>query len=209
MILPFRARRAVFWCLGTERIVAAALSRGEREPLLEGCAASYAAPLPGACFAAGVLEVSWTLEAHGEVHVAALAAPYCRVEEGGPQIGGSSAWRRRRDAGEETAAGERVGVVRGARGLRACADETAVAQAAALFRQGRLRLVALDCEQCALASLADALGSSDADAARRQALSAVAVMPEAETAAAALGDDLAVPVGLALAWFAGGRGRAR
>lgn len=210
MFVSLRARRAVFWCLGPDRIVAALVSRGEREPLLEACAASYAARLPGACFAPGVLEVAMVLECRREAHVAALAAPYCRVEpldEGPPSRRGP--WRRFRAPRGSAMPGERVGVVSGADGFRVRAEENAVAEAAALFRHAGLGLVALDCEACAIASLADALAASDPEAARRQVLSAVAVVPEAEAAAEALGEDLAVPVGLALAWFAGGGGRAR
>lgn len=210
MLVSLRARRAVFWCLGPDRIVAAVLSRGEREPLLEACAGSYAARLPGACFAPGVLEVAMVLECRREAHVAALAAGYCRLEQPGeaPTSRRRGPWRRFRAARDADAAGERVGVVSGADGVRVRADEKAVAEAAALFRDARLRLVALDGEPCALASLADVLGAADPLAARRQALSAVAVTPEAEAAAEALGDDLAVPLGLALAWFGGG-GHAR
>jgi hypothetical protein len=89
--------------------------------------------------------------------------------------------------------------------MRVWADENVVREASSLFRRARLHLLALDCEPCALASLAAALGSGNADGARRQHLSAVAVLPESETAAEALGGDLAVPVGLAVAWFGGGR----
>jgi len=210
MFVSLRARRAVFWCLGPDRIVAAVLSRGEREPLLEACAGSYAAKLPGACFAPGVLEVAMVLECRREAHVAALSEGYCRLEQSGETapFRRRGPWRRFRAAGEAGGEGGRVGVVSGADGVRVRADERAVAEAAALFRNARLRLVALDCEPCALASLAEVLGTSDPLAARSQALSAVAVTPEAETAAEALGDDLAVPVGLALAWFGGG-GHAR
>lgn len=204
-----RQRRAVFWCLGSDRIVAASLSRGEREPLLEACAASYAAALPGACFAAGVLEVALVLDGLRDPHVAALAAPFCRMEQTPDTVFRRSVWRSRRTVRHAAAPGERAGRVRGAEGLRVTADEQAVVQAAGLFRHGGLRLAALDCEPCALASLAEALGAADVDTARRQALSAVAVLPEAEAAAEALGEDLAVPLGLALSWFVAGGGRAR
>lgn len=212
MIVSLRARRAVFWFLGPDRLVAAVLSRGEREPLLEACAASYAPALPGTCFAPGLLEVARLLECRREAQVAALASVWCRVEDADP-AGPSprrSPWRRFRSPRAEAGApGERVGVVSGADGLRVWADERAVGEAAALFREAGLRLLALDGEACAIASLADALATDDAQCVRRQALSAVAVMPEADAAAEALGEDLAVPVGLALAWFAGGSRRAR
>lgn len=209
MFTSLRTRRAVFWFLGPDRIVAAILSRGEREPLLEGCAASYASALPGACFAPGLLDVAVVLDARRETHVAALGAAYCRVEQDTREAPRRGPWRRLRSVREDAPSGQRVGVVRGADGLRVWADEVAVAQAAALYRSCRLRLVALDCEHCALASLADVLGTADVAAARRQALSAVAVLPEAESAAEALGEDLAVPIGMAMAWLDAGGGRAR
>ena len=210
MIVSLRTRRAVFWFLGPDRIVAAALSRGDREPLLEACAASYAAALPGTCFAPGLLDVAIALDCRRESHVAALGAAFCRVEEADDAPARRGPWRRFRRPREGESPGQRVGVVSGADGLRVRADEAAVSQAAALFRGARLRLVALDCEPCALGSLAEMLGAPDVEAAHRQALSAVAVVPEAEAAAVALGEDLAVPVGLALAWFqAAGGGRAR
>ena len=48
MISALRTRRATFWYLAPDRIVAAVLSRSEREPVLEACAASYSPPVPGA-----------------------------------------------------------------------------------------------------------------------------------------------------------------
>ena len=210
MVVSLRTRRAVFWSLGPDRIVAAVLSRGEREPLLEACAASYAAALPGACFAPGLLELAMVLEAGRDAHVAALGAVHCRVEQDAAAPSRRGPWRRLRSSPRaEAPSGQRVGVVSGAEGVRVQADENAVAQAAGLYRSCRLRLVALDCEPCALASLVDVLGAGDVQAARRQALSAVAVLPTAETAAEALGEDLAVPIGLALAWFQVGGGGAR
>jgi hypothetical protein len=203
MLSSLRARRAVFWYLGPDRIVAALVSRAEREPVLEACAASYSAPVAGSRFAPGVVEVAWVLGCDKLVHVAALASSFCRVEA--CDIDAAPAARRRRGSStirdSEGVAIERRGAVSGAEGLRVWADEGAVAQAAALFRRARLHLIALDCEPCALASLSEVLGSGDAEAARRQHLSAVAVLPESESAAEALGDDLAVPVGLAVAWF--------
>jgi hypothetical protein len=234
MISTLRTRRAAFWYLAPDRIVAAVLSRSEREPVLEACAASYSPPVAGAVFASGVVEVAWVLGCERYVHVAALAAGFCRMEAAPPDPERRRR-RARRAAGSDArhAAGlpdalamqavrespasiaegahpaadrcERRGAVSGGAGVRVWADEGAVAQAAGLFRRAQLRLLALDCEPCALASLADALGSGDVEGARRQHLSAVSVLPESETAAEALGEDLAVPVGLAVAWFGGGR----
>lgn len=242
MLSTLRSRRAAFWYLAPDRIVAAVVSRSDREPVLEACAASYSPPLAGACFAPGVVEVSWVLGCERLPHVAALAGSFCRIEEcaderprrrsplmrairGGRRGAGASAGVTGAAAPEAmgvgaaapdtTAAGlaasvparvERRGTVRDAdRRLRVFAEEQAVEQAAALFRRARLSLVALDCEPCALASLSDALGTADADGARRQHLSAVAVAPETENVAEALGEDLAVPLGLAVAWFGVGR----
>jgi hypothetical protein len=235
MISTLRTRRAAFWYLAPDRIVAAVLSRSEREPVLEACAASYSPPVAGALFASGVVEVAWVLGCERYVHVAALAAGFCRMEAvpveearsrrrtrrgGSPDarpaggLPGALAVQSVSESSASLAAGapvpcadrrERRGAVSGAAGVRVWADEAAVAQVANLFRRAQLRLLALDCEPCALASLADALGSGDAEGARRQHLSAVSVLPESETAAEALGEDLAVPVGLAVAWFGGGR----
>ncbi len=237
MISALRTRRAAFWYLAPDRIVAAVLSRSEREPVLEACAASYSPPVDGAVFAAGVVEVAWVLGCERFVHVAALASGFCRVEAAPPEVGISRRRSRRRSmagaaahdaaaipdslaaavvreaaAAQEVPVGgssrdkpQRRGAVTGGSGVRVWADEGAVAQAASLFRRAQLRLIALDCEPCALASLADALGTSDAEGARRQHLAAVSVLPESESAADALGEDLAVPVGLAVAWFGAGR----
>jgi hypothetical protein len=216
MLSALRTRRAAFWYLGPDRIVAAVVSRTRREPVLEACAASYSAPVAGGCFAPGVIEVAWVLGCERLVHVAALASTFCRVEARETEPGVKQPRGRRSrtgDAADEAVLGvsaaegvrRRRGAVSGADGVGVWAEESAVAEASALFRRARLHLLALDCEPCALASLADALGSSDADGARRQHLSAVAILPESESAAEALGDDLAVPVGLAVAWFGGGR----
>jgi hypothetical protein len=236
MISALRTRRAAFWYLAPDRIVAAVLSRSEREPVLEACAASYSPPVAGAVFAAGVVEVAWVLGCERYVHVAALATGFCRVEAAPPEAVHPRRRSRSRarhgalqaevpsaealaaaavrdvapsrdssPASPADARRERRGAVTGGAGVRVWADEGAVAQAASLFRRAQLRLIALDCEPCALASLADALGTGDAEGARRQHLAAVSVLPESETAAEALGDDLAVPVGLAVAWFGGGR----
>lgn len=208
MLSRLRTRRAIFWYLAPDRIVAAVVARSEREPVLEACAASYSPPLAGSCFAPGVLEVAWVLGANRHRHVAALAATFCCMEEVDDEA--AEATLRRRGEGraaeaEGHAGFGRCGAVSGAASVRVRADEHAVVEAASLFRRARLNLAALDCEPCAMASLAEALGIADADAARRQHLSAVVVSADAEGAAEALGDDLAIPVGLAIAWFGSGR----
>jgi len=202
-----RARRAVFWYLACDRIVAAVVSRAEREPVLESCAASYASAVSGSFFAPGMLEIAWVLGCEKDAHVAALASSFCRVEAAGdacPEVAGEDD----DEPAVETVRGERLAALSGSKdAVRIWARENAVAQAAALFRRARLNLVALDCEPCALTSLADALGARDGDGARRQHLSAVTVLPDCEGAAEAIGDDLAVPVGLAVAWLGVHRAR--
>jgi len=240
MLSTLRTRRAAFWYLAPDRIVAAVVSRTRREPVLEACAASYSAPVAGSSFAPGVIEVAWVLGCERMVHIAALAAPFCRVDAVEAEQSRRSRWRSQvpepllssradptasvgcslavdrdavagsslvlvADSPGAAAANQRRGVIVGADGFGVWADEDAVKEAASLFRRARLHLLALDCEACALASLADALGTGDTDDARRQHLSAVAIVPESESAAEALGDDLAVPVGLAVAWFGAGR----
>lgn len=174
--------------------MAAVVSRSDREPILEACAASFAAPVAGACFASGVLEVAWVLGCEKERHIAALSASLCTVE---PQP--SDAF----EVGHPPPVSERLreGAIVGGDGLRVLARESVVEEAASLFVRAGLKLLALDCEACAVASLAQVLGSKDEADARRQHLAAVAVTPDSEGAAEALGEDLAVPVGLAVAWF--------
>jgi|GEM_PF-1673801 len=260
MFASLRAGRATFWYLAADRLVAAVIVRTADEPLLEACAASYASSGQPALFAPGIVELAWLLGADRFGHVAALAAPFCTID----QIDQAAATGRQTGAGPsshavdamvadrvdgfgasggmpaaavaEPTAAERVAIVRDAPGasgrasspgLRVRAQLRAVSQAQGLFRRARLRLLALDCEACALVTLADTLGVSAPDqghlypssaqpASRQplvgqsrsaQPLAAVSVSPEAETAAHALGDDLAVPVGLALAWFGAHRAR--
>lgn len=211
MLSSLRIRRLVFWHLAPDRIVAAVVSRTDGEPLLEACAASYAPPVAGACFAPGVIEVSWVLGCRGEGHVAALGEAFCRLEEAA--VAAPSRPGRGRRAGEaarraaDAAAGDGfvVSAVRGDESRVVVAERRAVEEAASLFRRARLSLLALDCEGLALAGLADTLGAPDADTARRQHLAAVAVAPDAERTVEALGDDLAVPVALAVGWFGAGR----
>ncbi|HXC51030.1 MAG TPA: hypothetical protein VN634_09125 [Candidatus Limnocylindrales bacterium] len=218
MITSLRTRRAVFWYLAPDRIVAAVVSRAEREPVLEACAASYAPPVAGSCFAPGVIEVAWVLGCERDPHIAALAAPFCRVDSaasGQAPVDDDLECEEAENVEPNARYGEalpqraeRLAAVTGAQdGTRVWAQEGAVAQAAAVFRRARLRLIALDCEPCVLLSLSAALGTGDVLGARRQHLSAVSVLPESEAAAEALGEDLAVPVGLAVSWFGAGRAR--
>ncbi|HYC54315.1 MAG TPA: hypothetical protein VEL28_05180 [Candidatus Binatia bacterium] len=197
MISALKPRRATFWYLAPDRLVAAVLLRTSEEPLLEACAASYAHGGAECLFAPGVVELSWVLGAERIGHVAALAASLCAV--------------RAQDDDAVLDADDAAAVrVSGASELRVHARAQAVTQAHALFRRARLRLLGLDCEPCALSTLAEVLGTGDelsphgadlGNGRRHQPLSAVSIRPDAEKAAHALGEDLAVPVGLALAWF--------
>lgn len=236
-----RAGRATFWYLAADRLVAAVIARTSDEPLLEACAASYAQAGQPSLFAPGVVELAWLLGADRFGHVAALASPYCSLDpdddgdadtgaaslvaDGADCFAASGADRHGAAATALAGADERIAAVRGGSGRRVRAQLRAVSQAQALFRRARLRLLALDCEACALVTLAETLGTSAAgsgpafgqgssravacagDDSLRQPLAAVSVSPEAERAAHALGDDLAVPVGLALAWFGAARAR--
>ena len=185
--------------------------------------ASFAPPLGGSRFAPGLLELAQCLDALAYPHVAALAAGLCRVESVAEDAAGGDASLVRGAADAAAPAWMRaVGApappvpvaafprqvaarVAGGEGLTARADEEAVFGAANLFRNARLRLAALDCEPCALVSLAEALGAADEATSRRQALASVGVAADCERAAGALAADLAVPIGLAHAWLRGGR----
>jgi len=260
MFASRRAGRATFWYLAADRLVAAVIARTSDEPLLEACAASYAQRGPACLFAPGIVELAWLLGAEQFGHVAALAAPFCTIDAPGNN-GAGSGTNLTPSCGEPIVADgfggagaaanapnaqERVATIRGIHrgsgnpasarytGLRVRAQLQAVSRAQGLFRRARLRLLALDCEACALVTLADTLGTSSpalwpdaivsslgatagataalgaqatAAAVSPQPLAAVSVSPEAERAAHALGDDLAVPVGLALAWFGAPRAR--
>ncbi len=246
MFASLRAGRATFWYLAADRLVAAVIVRTADEPLLEACAASYAHGGPPSLFAPGIVELAWLLGADRFGHVAALAAPFCTIDRAGETRvrRGSAAASPVGETmvadggavvadGAEPTAAERVANIKVAAGdsansgLRVRAQLRAVSQAQGLFRRAGLRLLALDCEACALVTLADTLGASSpslvpspgssahsslrqspgAQLASPQPLAAVSVSPEAERAAHALGDDLAVPVGLALAWFGARRAR--
>jgi hypothetical protein len=196
-----RRGRTAFWLLAPRRLVAAVLEPTADEPLLVSCATLALDEAPcGSDFAPGLLETATAAAALGLPQVAALDRAWCRIA-------------RRRGATEDTDAddvAEAVYVdVRGADGLRAFAAKAAIANAEARFRGAGMRLVALDCADCALLTLAAYLGrGSDADvtatiedAHALDPLTAVSVAPECERAAAHAADVLAVPVGLALARF--------
>lgn len=195
---PLRARRGAFWLLAPDRLVAAVVARGEHEPVLEACAATYATSTAEVPFAPGVVEVAWVLGVERCAHVAALAADFCRFE---PETSGDGSHATGVGGTGAEACGSRRAAVADGEGVALRAEERAVARAASLFRRAGLRLVALDSELCALATLVETLGVSDPGQGRRRPLAAVAVRREAEAAAAAIGEDLAVPVGLALGWL--------
>ena len=205
MSASLRSSRATFWHLGPDRLVAAVVCRSEAddEPVLEACAASYAAPTGRALFAPGIVEVAWALGAGRLAHIAALGGGFCRVESFEPEP--PRRGRRRAPVPDPGAATDTIAVIRDFEGLRVRAERHVVQQAASLFRRARLHLLALDCEPCAIATLSEVLGIAEGSGAKCQPLAAVSVRPEAERAAEALGADLAVPVGLAVAWFGGRR----
>jgi hypothetical protein len=196
-----RRGRTAFWLLAPRRLVAAVLEPTADEPLLVSCATLALDEAPcGSDFAPGLLETATAAAALGLPQVAALDREWSRIASRGAAVAEGEG-----EDGTETVCVE----VRGADGLRAFAARPAIANAEARFRGAGLRLVALDCADCALMTLAMYLGrGSDADLAATledahalDPLTAVSVAPECERAAAHAADVLAVPVGLALARF--------
>jgi hypothetical protein len=201
MAWPFgfsrRRSRSAFWLLGSRRLVVAVLEPTTDEPLLLTCATLVLDEAPsGADFAPGLLETAAAANALRLPHVAALDREWCRVE---PRGQGPS--------GEDIDA---VHVeVDGSPDLRAIVARPAVVRTAGRFRSAGLRLVSLDCADCALLSLARYLGraaeAGEARAAEETSaldpLTAVSVSPECEVSAARAAELLVVPVGLALARF--------
>jgi hypothetical protein len=198
-----RRGRTAFWLLAPRRLVAAVLEPTTDEPLLISCATLALDEAPsGSDFAPGLLETATAASALGLPQVAALDREWCRIRA----RGGAT---RATETSEDAAADVVTIDVHGADGLRAFAAQAAIANADARFRGAGLRLVALDCADCAFLTLAMYLGrGADADVAATiedahtiDPLTAVSVAPECERAAAHAADVLAVPVGLALARF--------
>jgi hypothetical protein len=199
-----RRGRTAFWLLAPRRLVAAVLEPTADEPLLVSCAALALDEAPSAAdFAPGLLETATAAGALGLPQVAALDREWSRI--GVP--GNASAAAGAPPDGDDA---DVVAVdVYGAERLRAFAPRVAIANAETRFRGAGLRLVALDCADCALLTLAMYLGRGSEtdivatieDAQALDPLTAVSVAPECERAAAHAADVLSVPVGLALARF--------
>ena len=176
-----RREPVAFWHLGRELLVTAILRRGDDEPLLMACAGLRAVPLAWkAPFAPGLLDASRAMHVRARIHVAALDAAHLEPAD---------------DDAVEVETSE--GALRAAR--------SAIDGAAQSFRAADLRLAALTTERVARASLARFLGESRGQGEGRSLaadpLAAVSVAPDCEPTAAALGELLAVPVGMALAAF--------
>jgi len=177
-----RRRPVAFWHLGPETLVVAVLERGDDEPLLLGCAGVRATPIAwSGPFAPGLLEASRACGVGTRLHVAALDVAHLGAA-------GPDAIELDADSG------------------RLCVARAAIDRAVWTFRAAELRLVALTVEPIARASLARFLGEARSLAPNERSLAgdplaAVSVAPDCETQAAALGELLSVPVGMALSAF--------
>ena len=177
-----RRRPVAFWHLGPETLVVAVLERGDDEPLLLACAGVRATAIAWhGPFAPGLLEASRACAVSARLHVAALDVAHLSADGA--------------DAIEVDGAAGPLRVARGA-----------IDRAVASFRAAELRLVALTVEPAARASLARFLGEARALAPNERSLAgdplaAVSVAPDCEAGAAALGELLSVPVGMALSAF--------
>jgi hypothetical protein len=183
----------------------AVLEPGAEEPLLLRCASTAVLAEPvAAAFAPGLLDTSQAVACDELRHVAALDATLARLIDSADGAGLAE------DAVATAAAagGDDGGLVlRPVSGAgwtaepMVAAERWAVEATVAAFERAGLVLESLDAAACAEATVADLLGlplSSPLDP-----LAAVSVAPECEQAALALGVDLVVPVGLALArWCA-------
>ncbi len=188
-----------FWYLGRRRLVVAVMRRYLDEPLMIACAMAEGTVDAGDAerspFAPGLLDAARAVGGRDLEHAAALSKEFCRLV----------------DASEAAADGDRQQgwcrfAVHGMEGATAYADPEAVAAARGLFRDCGLELRALDCEECALATLGLYLGSGGGDAV--DPLAAVELREECIGAATAIGPGLAVPVGLALSRLGGSNLRA-
>jgi hypothetical protein len=188
-----RSRKpAAFWYLSRQRLVVAVVSRYLDEPLMTACAMSTGSLSGGrSLFAPGLLEVSAIVSSRRLEHTAALSSEYCRLEEARHQDHDGS--------GDEAAqaAGERLVLVKGMADSWARAATAAIDEARGLFDSAGLKLTALDCEACAVATLSNHLGCHGDDA--LDPLAAVELHEGCIGAATELGRNLIVPVGLALA----------
>ncbi len=209
-----RARRGpvAFWSVSPDRLTVAVLGPTGDEPLLVACTSAVtSADPPARTLAPGLQEAASAVSAVRMPHVVALGASVVEWLESLDEGTTGTASALAAPVGEAVL----VAPVVGAEDVSVRVARTAVADVRLAFALARLRLLAVDCEQCALANLATALGHGtgaapaaterlEADASL-QPLAAVSVATEAEETALALGDRLAVPVGLALGLFGVGR----
>jgi len=219
-------RSAAFWRLSAATLDVAVLARGVGEPLITACAGVEARwTAGGGGPAVGLSELAAAVDAGRLRHVAALGDEYCALadsaraeeaESGEHRFGASI-----RDTGAPGA--QRVSApVAGVEPYVCTADAQVVGSVCRRFEAAGLRLERLDCAPCARFALAAFLGAPLAvgqaglagagatvapdwqgarQAGQADPLAAVSVAPECEASAAELGARLAVPVGLALAWF--------
>lgn len=181
-------RRApvAFWHFGQAHLAVATLRAGDEEPLLLACAAVRAkwvgpTPVVGRMLCPGFLELVSQGVAGARLHAAAVA-----IDDGPAE-------------NEETIELEEAG---------RCfhISRSRIDHVVRLFAAARLHLVALDLDAAADDRLARHFGPANSRPVGQRGLAddplaAVSVTPACEEAAAALGNLLAVPVGLALASF--------
>jgi hypothetical protein len=179
-----RRTPVAFWYFGNTHLVVATMRAGDEEPLMLSCAAVHAEWLTASPAAAlpcpGFLELHRRFVSEARLHAAAVAAAneasgddILEVEESGQSV--------------------RVALA----GIDHVVD---------LFHAARLPLVWLACETTARDHLLRHFGPADGKRPGERSLAddplaAVSVAPACESAAARLGELLAVPVGLALASF--------
>ena len=181
-----RRTPVAFWHFGRAHLVVATLRAGDEEPLLLACAAiraEWVGPTAGLgeTLCPGFLEVCHRGAAGARLHAAALATDDGTTEND--------------DTLELEEAGRRFRISR-----------ARIDHVVGLFASARLYLVALDLDASAADRLALHFGPATSRPLGQRGLAddplaAVSVTPACEAAAAALGDLLSVPVGLALASF--------
>ncbi len=182
MVWPMRNQiRSVgaFWYAGPGFLAVAVCRRTRDEPVLSSCASVSDLSAGGESrFCAGVLEAAVAAGTESLPHVVGLASQFCRIAPA--------------EDGED-------GVAVSGMDARAFADLEAVERIEQLFAAAALNLAAVDCEDCALMTLAEALGLSCAAAASTDPLAAVSVSSSCEALAVEYGTRLCIPIGLALA----------
>ena len=191
---------AAYWYLGAEALAVAVVRPTDHEPELLSCWGIEAGPGPGP-FACGVAEAVEAVGAAALRHVVAVDRRYTRL------LGEVDALALAADATTVAVA------VEGRPDLTVVAERAALDHVVRVFARVGLRLADVDAEDCALASLATALGGDGrcgdiadvrADRSRHDALSAVSVDKVAEEQAVRIAGLLAVPIGLAVSRLSDG-----